>query len=224
MHEIRLQNVRSLFRRLFMMTPVLGLLISAPVEASLIITVGNVFSSSPSLGNTLEVDLTNTGPAAVSLAGFSFEIDVTDSHITFTSATIATVAAYVFAGNSLFGPIISTSPPGQILDVSDLWSGAGGATIAAGDTVGLGHVFFNVSAGDLSGLVTVALSPFPATSLSDPAGGNISVDTLTSGSITVTPLPEPSALVLVLLGLFALAWAIVATETARGLPRATKPV
>lgn len=206
MHSLDFPNVRSRFRRLLMIMPVVGLLISAPVEASLIITVGNVSSSSPSLSNTLEVDLTNTGPAAVSLAGFSFEIDVTDPHITFTSATIATVAAYVFAGNSLFGPIISTSPPGQILDVSDLWSGAGGATIAAGATVGLGHVFFNVSAGDLSGLVTVALSPFPATSLSDPAGDNISVNTLTSGSITVTPVPEPSALGLVLLGLFALAW------------------
>ena len=205
MHETRLQNVRSLLRRLFMMAPVLGLLISAPVEASLIITVGNVFSSSPSLSNTLEVDLTNTGPAAVSLAGFSFEIDVTDPHITFTSATIATVATYVFAGNSLFGPIISTSLPGQTLDVSDLWAGAGGATIAAGATVGLGHVSFDVSAGDVPGLATVALSPFPATSLSDPAGANVGVDTLTSGSITVT-VPEPSALMLVLLGLSALAW------------------
>ena len=206
MHEIRLQNVRSLLRRLFLMAPVLGLLISAPVEAGLIITVGNVFSSSPSLSNTLEVDLTNTGPSAVSLAGFSFEIVVTDPHITFTSATIGTVAAYVFAGNSLFGPTISTSAPGQTLDASDVWAGAGGATIAAGATVGLGHVFFGVSAGDSQGLVTVMLSPFPATSLSDPAGVNISVNTLTSGSITVTPVPEPSGLVLVLLGLFALAW------------------
>lgn len=207
MHEIKLQNARSRFRHLFMIMPVVGMLISTPVEANLIITVGNVFSSSPSLSNTLEVDLTNTGPAAVSLAGFSFEIDVTDPHITFTSTTIATVAPYVFAGNSLFGPTINTSPPGQILDVSDVWAVlGGGTTIAAGATVGLGHVFFDVSAGDLAGLVAVVLSPFPATSLSDPAGGNISVNTLTSGSITVTRVPEPSALVLVLLGLFALVW------------------
>lgn len=207
MDELNLQNMRSWFRRLFMIMPVVGLLISTPAEASLIITVGNVFSNSPSSSNTLEIDLTNTGPASLSLAGFSFEIEVTDPHITFTSATIATVAAYVFAGNSLFGPIISTSPPGQTLDVSDLWGGAGGATIAAGATVGLGHVFFDVSAGDLSGLVTVMLSPFPFTSLSAPAGNNVSVDTLTNGSITIAPsaVPEPSALTLALLGLAALA-------------------
>ena len=207
MHEINLQDIRAPFRRLFIIVPVVGLLISAPAEASLIISVGNVFSSSPSSGNTLEVDLTNTGPASITLAGFSFEIDVTDPHITFTSATIATAAAYVFAGSSLFGPIISTSVPGQTLDASDLWAGLGGATIGAGATVGLGHVFFDVSAGDVSGLVTVMLSPFPFTSLSDPEGNNISITTLASGSITIaaSPVPEPSALILALLGLAALA-------------------
>jgi len=207
MHKIIFPNIRSRFQHLFMMLPAAALLISAPVGASLIITVGNVFSNSPSSGNTLEIDLTNTGPAPLSLAGFSFEIDVTDPQITFTWATTATVAAYVFAGNSLFGPIISTSAPGQTLDVSDLWSGVGGATVAAGATVGLGHAFFDVSAGDLSGLVTVMLSPFPATSLSDPAGNSISVNTLTNGSITIagSPVPEPSALTLALLGLAALA-------------------
>ena len=189
-----------------MLVPAVTLLISAPAGASIIITVGNVFSNSPSSSNTLEIDLTNTGPTSLSLGAFSFEIVVTDPHITFTSASTATVAPYVFAGNSLFGPIISTSAPGQTLDGSDLWSGVGGATIAAGATVGLGHVFFDISAGDSSGPMTVMLSPFPATSLSDPSGGNISVNTLTNGSITIagSPVPEPSALTLALVGLAAL--------------------
>lgn len=207
MLEINLRAIRSRFRRLLMIAPVAALLIAASAEASLIVSVGNVFADSPSSGNTLEVNLTNTGPVSISLAGFSFEIEVTDPHITFTSATIGTGAAYVFAGNSLLGPTISTSLPGQILDALDLWAGGGGATIAAGATVGLGHVFFDVSAGDSQGLVTVMLSPFPATSLSDPNGSNISIDTLTNGSITIatSSVPEPSALALALLGLAALA-------------------
>ncbi len=206
MHKINFPHIRSQFRRLLMLVPAVALLISTPVGASLIITVGNVFSNSPSSNNTVDIELTNTGPASLSLGAFSFEIVVTDPHITFTSASTATVAPYVFAGNSLFGPIISTSAPGQILDGSDLWSGGGGATIAAGATVGLGHVFFDISAGDSSGSITVMLSPFSATSLSDPLGGNISVDTLTNGSITIAgaPVPEPSAPTLALVGLAAL--------------------
>lgn len=204
MHKI--DFIPSRFRRLFMLVPAVALLISAPVGASLIITVGNVFSNSPSVSNTLDIDLTNTGPASLSLGAFSFEIDVTDPQITFTSASTATVVPYVFAGNSLFGPIISTSAPAQTRDGSDLWSGVGGATVAAGATVGLGHVFFDISAGDSSGSMTVMLSPFSATSLSDPLGVNISVNTLTNGSITIAgaPVPEPSAPTLVLVGLAAL--------------------
>lgn len=206
MFGINLQTMRSWLRHLFMIVPLVGLLISAAAQASLIIAVGNAFANSPSSSNTLEVNLINTGPASISLAGFSFEIQVTDAHITFTSASIATMAPYVFAGNSLFGPTISTSAPGQTLDVSDVWGGPGGATIAAGATVGLGHVFFDVSSGDLSRLVTVMLSPFPATSLSDPAGANVNVGTLTNGSIT-TPtavVSEPSTLALAFLGFAAL--------------------
>jgi hypothetical protein len=204
MHKI--DFIPSRFRRLFMLVPAVAILISTPVGASLIITVGNVFSNSPSLSNTLDIDLTNTGPASLSLGAFSFEIGVTDPHITFTSASTATVVPYVFAGNSLFGPIISTSAPSQTLDGSDLWGGVGGATVAAGATVALGHVFFDTSAGDSSGSKTVMLSPFSATSLSDPLGVNISVNTLTNGSITIAgaPVPEPSAATLALVGLAAL--------------------
>ena len=123
-------------------------------------------------------------------------------------ATTATLAPYVFAGNSLFGPTISTSVPGQTLDAFDLWGvPGGGAAIAAGATVGLGRAFFNVLAGGLSGLVIVSAVAVPFTSLSDPSGSNIDVDTLTNGSITIaaSAVPEPSALVLAVLALAAMA-------------------
>ncbi len=202
------QNIRARFQRLFIILPAVALLISAPAGASLIVTVGNVSSSSPSSSNALEIDLTNTGPAPVTLGGFSFETRVTDANIIFTSATTATLVPYVFAGSSLFGPTISTSAPGQTLDAFDLWGvPGGGAAIAAGATVGLGRAFFNVLAGGLSGPVIVTLSPFPATSLADPSGNNISVNTLTNGSITIagSSVPEPSSLALAVLALAALA-------------------
>jgi len=207
MHATNFENMISRFRRVFSTAAAVALLISTPAGASLIVTVGNVSSVSPSSSNTLEVNLINTGPASLSLGGFSFELAVADPDITFTSATIDTVAGYVFAGNSLLGPVISTSAAGQTLDASDFWSGAGGAVVAAGATVGLGHVFFDVLAGDSPGLVPITLSP--ATSLSDPEGGNIIIETLRNGSITIagSPVPEPPALTLALLGLVVLAWA-----------------
>jgi hypothetical protein len=60
--------------------------------------------------------------------------------------------------------------------------------------------------GDSSGSMTVMLSPFSATSLSDPLGVNISVNALTNGSITIAgaPVPEPSTPTLALVGLAAL--------------------
>jgi len=200
--QIHFQNLRSRLRRMFMVMPAVALLISAPVGASLIITVANVSSNSPSSGNTLEIDLINTGPA-VSLGGFSFEITVGDSHITFTSATTATLAPYVFASGSLFGPTISTTT-GQTLDAGDL-STVAGVTVATGATVGLGQVFFDISAGDLPGLAAVMLSPL-ATDLLD-INGSIIPATFINGSITIanSAVAEPSALALVFLGLLVLA-------------------
>jgi hypothetical protein len=54
--------------------------------------------------------------------------------------------------------------------------------------------------------MTVMLSPFPATSLSDALGDPIGIDALTNGSITISSVPEPSALTFTLLGLAALTW------------------
>jgi PEP-CTERM motif-containing protein len=179
-----------------------------PADASTIITAGSVSAGSPPSADTLDVTLTNTGPSAISVGGFAFEIKVIDSHITFASATTATVAApYIFDGMSLLGPTISTTAGGQTLDASDQFAVIGsGTTIGSGATVGPGHVFSNVSAGDSPGPVTVTLSAFPATSLTDFAGANVNIDTLTNGSITITaPVPEPATLALVLLGLPALA-------------------
>lgn len=193
------------------MVVVAFVLCAAPplARASLIIGVQNVGANSPSSADALDVTLTNTGPGSVTLGGFSFGVSVTDPAITFTSATFATVIApYIFAGQSLFGPTISTSVPGQTLDASDL--GVTGAPIAAGATVGLGHVFFSVAAGDTAGPKTVTLAASPTTGLFDVAGANVAFSGL-NGTITITAsssrVPEPSTILLMLTGITSLALA-----------------
>jgi hypothetical protein len=184
------------------------ILIAAPplAQASLIIGVQNVGANSPSSADTLDVTLTNTGPGPVTLGGFSFGLSVTDPAITFTSATVATVIApYIFAGQSLFGPTISTSAPGQTLDASDL--GLTGATIAGGAAVGLGHVFFSVAAGDTAGPKAVTLAAFPTTGLSD-VNDSFVAFSASNGMITIagtsSGVPEPSTILLMLAGITSL--------------------
>jgi hypothetical protein len=180
-----------------------ALALSLPANASLIMSAGTESANAGSTGNAFDFTLTNTGPSAVALGAFSLEVSVADSNV---SATTATTLPYVFAGDSLFGPVISTSGPGQTLDASDICILCGG-TIAAGSTVGLAHVLFDVSAGAPSELLTVSIIPFPSTSLSDQSGSNLAA-TLQNGTITIVganPIPEPSTLVLISLPAFFLA-------------------
>jgi hypothetical protein len=178
-----------------------ALLLLAPgaARADLVLNIQSVTVLAGSSGDTLDVTLTNTGPSAVTVGGFTFEISTPTPNINFTQATTATTTApYIFDGQSLLGPIISTST-GQKLDASDLFKVIGsGATIGAGVTLGLGHAIFNVAAATAGGPITVSFTPPPTTSLSTPTGANIPITTLNTGTITVIPtaIPEPSVTVL----------------------------
>jgi hypothetical protein len=188
----------------------LTLLASAPCRADLNITVESVTVRAGSSGNALDVTVTSTGPDTVTVGSFAFELTVTTSDITFTSATTGTTTVtYIFSGNSLFGPTISTSS-GQTLDASDTFATIGsGTTLGPGGTLstaGLGHVFFDVSAGAPSGPIAVTLTPFPTTSLSDPSFNDIPITHLVNGQITVSPVPEPATFWPTALGLSAAAW------------------
>ena len=73
-------------------------------------------------------------------------------------------------------------------------------------SLALGRVFFDVASAASVGAVTVSLTPYPATSLTDPNLANIPIDTLNGGTITITAsgvVPEPSALISATLGLLA---------------------
>jgi hypothetical protein len=178
--------------------------------AGIIVSVQSVSASTGTTGNTLEVDVQNTG-ASVDIAAFSFEISVPGgSGITFTAADTSTSTfTYIFAGNSAQGPNINVTS-GTDLMASD--NAASGSTkLNTGVTLALGRVSFNVASSAPLGPVTVSLTDFPATSLTAPDLSNIHIDTLTNGTITVTQgvaVPEPSSLVSASVGLVGVAWLI----------------
>jgi hypothetical protein len=181
---------------------VIGLMATLPVHASLIVTVGSVNAAAGS-SSAFDVTLTNTGPSAVSLGGFSFGITTGDTDISFTSATTATVSPYIFGADSLFGPDLA-GPSGQSLVTSDL-DAIGDVSVGAGATLGLGHVIFAVAGGSAPGPVSITLLSSPAfTTLSDATGSPVTINTLTGGTLTVTSsVPEPSTWLSLAAGLFA---------------------
>jgi len=189
---------------------VLGLVlcIGLPARAGIIVSVQSVSATRGTSGNTLEVDVQNTG-AAVDIASFSFEISVASSSgVTFTGAdTNTSLATYIFAGNSLFEPDIAFNT-GTTLDAADA-AVSGSTTLGMGETLGLGRVFFDVAGSAPLGPVTVSLTGYPSTSLTDPNLNNVPIDTLNNGAITIlgpSVIPEPSALISATLGLLGVAW------------------
>jgi hypothetical protein len=189
------------------------LLTGGTASAGMVVGVQSVTALAGTTGDTLDITLTNTGPSAVAIGGFSFGLSTTSPDITFTDATVnTTTATYIFAGNSLFGPDI-TSATGPPLTAADLSVTPAGTTLASGATFGLGHVFFNVSSTAPGGPITASLVSAD-TSLSDAAGHNVPVNTLDNGTITVIPaatvaVPAPPSVIPLLtgaLGLLGYGW------------------
>lgn len=178
-----------------------ALLFGGAARADFLIAVSSATAAIGSSGNTLEVELTNTGASAVTFGGFAFGISTLSLDITFTAAITATTATYIFATDSLFGPDIATNT-GLSLTAADA-SALGSDSVAAGTTVGLGRVSFDVASGATLGPVTVTLAGFPTTSLSDGLGNNLAF-TSSNGTILVTSpsvgVSEPSTLLLISTG------------------------
>jgi len=199
--------------RSFMLTAVsAGLLAAVPAQASIVVGVQFVTAAPGSTGNALEVTLQNTGASPLAVGGFSFVISTSSTAISFTGANVSTLLPYIFAGDTLGGSInqIYTSP-GQSMDGSDFALSSGGDSVAAGATVGIGNVLFNIAPGASSGALAVTLTAFPSTSLAGPASGgglNIPIDTLNNGQITISGVsaaPEPASTLLLASALLALA-------------------
>jgi hypothetical protein len=221
---VRLQprTRRSAVRRLiFLFASGLTLLFAPAARASLIFSVNDVTAVAGSTGNTtLEVSLTNSGAVATpAIAAFQFQLSVSAAAgVTFTDADIATANnAYIFGTNTLTPPLSFDSFPNTSFTASDIYAlPASGVSIGAGQTVGLGRVTFDV-APSASGVVPITIVPDFTDSVLDPNGDPISLTyQFVNGSISVSAVPEPSSLLLALLG-FPIAYL-------RGAIRARRPV
>ncbi len=181
----------------------------ASASASLIMSVQSATAAPGSSGNTFNVQLINTGPSAITVAGFSFGISTGNPNISFQDANTSTSAPYIFDGFSLFGPDLTGPTSGPSLNTSDVFAVAlSGSTLGAGTTVGLGHILFDVSPGAAPGVFPVTLGDFPTTGLADPTGANLPIQTLSAGQITITgttAVPEPGTLATLFGGLALLA-------------------
>jgi hypothetical protein len=178
---------------------------AASLQAGTLLSIqpGAVPAGTPSTGNVFDVLLTNTGPSSITVGGFAFGVSVTNPDITLTGADFATlIDPYLFVGQSLDVDLSTSlnSSSGATLDGGDASDGTG-ATLAAGQTLALGEVFFSIAANAIPGLNTVSFTGGTSgNNLSNVAGGPITIDNLTNGSVNIT-VPEPPSL---LLGLIAL--------------------
>jgi hypothetical protein len=182
---------------------VIGLLASAaltarPAAADLIVFVESVAAGPGSMGNHFDVTLANTGPSAVALDAFSFGLQVDGSALALTGATTATASApYIFDSRSFFGPDLATQT-GATLVAADLDAGVDVYSLAAGATVGLGRVAFDVLATD-PGVFAVTLLPSPDTGLAF-GGDDVPIAVLLGGTVTVVPEPASITLLTIALG------------------------
>ena len=176
---------------------------TAPAHADLIVSLQPVTSTPKpgDIGDALEVVLSNSG-ASVNLNSFFFDVSTTDTDITFTDATAATVInSYIFAANSTFGPDIVNPgfTPGQEISASDIASAPDFTTLGTGGVVSLGEVFYNVAPNAVVQPFAVTFNQ-AGTSLSDDLGNNIPIDQFQSATLDISAVPEPSSILLLLTG------------------------
>ena len=164
--------------------------LAPPARANLLFSVQSVSANPGDVNDLLQVNVTNAGPGAVDLGAYSFTIQTSSSDITFEQATTATSFPYVFAGNSLFGPVTSTSGPGQSLSASDFPANSNATVIGAGVTFGLSEVSFDVAPGAPAEILPIEFNT-SSTSASDSNLAAIPLN-FSNGEITIgsaTPLP-----------------------------------
>jgi hypothetical protein len=176
---------------------------ATPARAQMIMGITTNSFTPGSSTNSLDVTLTNTGTSPTTIAGFSFEITAASNNVTFSDVTVNTASvAYIFAGNSLFGPDITLNVGnnGQTISGADNFATRyGGTTLAANQTLGLGNVLFALSPSTPLAPINITFTPYPTSSMSDPNPNpnNIPVGFAAYPQIGPTSVPElpPTALV-----------------------------
>jgi hypothetical protein len=170
---------------------------TTPTHADLILGITTDSAVPGSSTDSLDVTLTNQGSSSVNIAGFSFELNATGpnaSLVTFTDATVNSIAApYIFADSS-FGPDITPEGMpdnyGQTIDALDIDSTGVGTMLAAGQVLSLGNVVFTLSP-TASSPITLEFTSYPSTSISNAGTTSSDLPFTTSESMSIHPATVP---------------------------------
>jgi hypothetical protein len=212
-----------------------------PARAATIYSISpaTISASLGDVGDSFDVVLTNSGPGPISVAAFAFEVTVADPDVTLLGATYATALPYIFDGDSfdqinatvieslcscsypLSSPSVDTT--NQTLVGSDVTNDGAGITIASGESIGLGHVLFDVAPGAALGLFGLTFTGnfsgvvADSNNMADPSGNLITVDSFSGGTISISSssTPEPSSLSLELVAMAALTVAVFLSRRRR---------
>jgi len=185
----------------------LGLMLAvAPCQAGLVVSTTPVTVSQGGSGY-FDVLLTNDSSPDRTLAAFSLDLQLGAGVLATAVDSMTAAAPYVFGtdgtGDLTFDPL-----PASAVSISDLdLSLDGFVTIAAGQTVGLARVAYQVAANAPTGPLTVSFANGPVTLLLSGSGPAYpdNLVTITPGDFDVTQgstaVPEPSTSLLLLSGL-----------------------
>jgi hypothetical protein len=171
---------------------------ATPSHAAFVITFPtNAPVHSSTGGHAFDVVLVNDGNFPLgpfNLDAFNIQVAVpVNSGVRFTGVSNATAAPYAFAGNSL-GIVANISAGGSQIDWNDL-SAFPPVVVGPGQTLGLGHVFYDVLSTAPNGSVSVTVNPI--TTFSEFPTFTAIPYTTGNGTLTViTPAP-PTAYVLI---------------------------
>jgi hypothetical protein len=196
---------------------VVALIGSQPVQAAMIISAApaSMIVAAGTSGASFDITLQNTGAAAQNIAGFSLGISVADPHLSFTGANMSTALTYIFNGDSFAAafPPFATTLTASLIEASDLSNSGAGTSVAAGATIGLAHIIFNLAGNTSAGPISIVVAQdcsvtSDCTSLSDQAGANVTFTARgeTINVTTATGIPEPSTFLLALGALPVILW------------------
>jgi hypothetical protein len=171
-----MQSIRRIMPRFIVVVSATLLFEPAAVQAGFIVAA-ETKTASPGATGFLEVTLRTDGTAGQTLSGFSLNMSLAGSGVSFTGIDNLTSTPYVFGVDGL-GVLASPGFPNQSFTASDISFNLDGyVTLDANTAYGLARVGYQVNGGATAGLRAVSFQDIGAgTSFTDAA-----VITYTSG-------------------------------------------
>jgi hypothetical protein len=164
-------------------------------------------SATPGSSGSFDVILENATNSTqdVTVGGFNIDVLLANTdEVTLTGIDTNTALPYIFTSTGSFGFLGAVLGNGSEVTGNDLASPpVNGVILMPGQSFGLAHVSFQVAANAAGGDVNVPLVGIGSgTALADENGGSISNFNTQAGTISIlAPVPEPSSLTLLAIGL-----------------------